>query len=423
MQNMVEPLFVVSGDGHIGAEAETYRPYFEPKYRAYIDDIEKENKRFQEISETIQPPPPEAMLEAMDPDGVWGSGEHVSGWDVKRRIQELDREGVAAEVVFPGHARAIQPLFSVVNNPWPADVRAAGVRAYHRWAADRFAESDGRIFGVADAGPCLDMAETVRELEWCADHAFVSTQPPGNTADPALPLITDRYYDPFWAVCAERGLVINAHAGFGQTPGKFWDFAEGFLKNVVGSISGSEKVGSIMQAFEGAEDSPFKLDMGPRRLVWQLVLGGVFDRHPNLKLCLTEVRADWVPANLKRLDALAAENRTPLKMTPSEYWARNCFVTPSSVHICEIDMREQIGVDNLIFGTDYPHREGTWPNTKDWIRMSFKGVAEAEARKLLAGNAIRCFGLDRDKLLPIARRIGFDPAEVLVDEPNVHRKR
>lgn len=52
--------------------------------------------------------------------------------------------------------------------------------------------------------------------------------------------------------------------------------------------------------------------------------------------------------------------------------------------------------------------------------MSFKGVAEAEARKLLAGNAIRCFGLDRDKLLPIARRIGFDPAEVLVDEPNVH---
>ena len=174
-----------------------------------------------------------------------------------------------------------------------------------------------------------------------------------------------------------------------------------------------------MQAFESPEDSPFRLDMGPRRLLWQLMLGGVFDRHPNLKFCLTEVRADWIPDTIKRLDTLAAENRSPLKMTPSEYWEQNCFVTPSSIHICEMEMRDQIGIDNLIFGTDYPHREGTWPNTRDWIRMTFKGVAEADARKVLAENAIRCFSLDRDKLLPIARRIGFEPAEVLVEEANV----
>lgn len=415
----MEPLLIVSGDGHLGAQPETYRPYLEARFRDAIADLEKENKWFQDVRYILRPNSDQATLDAVDPDGVMRGGGDEGAWDVKRRMAELDREGVAAEIVFPGHQLAIQPFFSVINNPFPPELRAAGMRAYHRWAAECFAASGGRMFGVAEAGPCLDMAETVRELQWCAQNGFVSVQPPGNTADPALPPLTDAHYEPFWAACAELGLVVNAHAGYGQAQGRFVEFAEAFLKNTVGAETVAPP-DNMMQAFESEDDSPFQLDMAPRRVIWQLMLSGVFDRHPKLKLCLTEVRADWLPSTLKRLDELAARRRTPLKMTPSEYWARNCFITPSSIHICEMEMREQIGVDNLIFGTDYPHPEGTWPNTKEWIRMTFKGASEAEARKLLGGNAIRCFGLDRDKLAAIAARIGFAPSEVLVDEANVH---
>jgi hypothetical protein len=153
------------------------------------------------------------------------------------------------------------------------------------------------------------------------------------------------------------------------------------------------------------------------------MLSGVFDRHPHLKYVITEARADWIPPTLKRLDELAARNKTPLKMKPSEYWARHCYVTPSSIHVCEVEMRHQIGIDRLMFGTDFPHPESTWPNTKDWIRATFKGVPEHEARMLLGENLIACYGLDRVKLLPVAQRIGIAPSEVLGDTHRVSQAR
>ena len=75
-------------------------------------------------------------------------------------------------------------------------------------------------------------------------------------------------------------------------------------------------------------------------------------------------------------------------------------------------MRYEIGVDQLMFGTDYPHPEGTWPNTLDWIRLSFAGVPESEARAILGETAITAYGLDRAVLAAAAERIGPAPADV-----------
>jgi predicted TIM-barrel fold metal-dependent hydrolase len=414
----MDRVLIVSGDGHIGAEPETYRPYFDPQYRDMISDLEGDNKWFTDVSKAIREPLPDEVLDAVDPDKCMRTGGASGAFDIKRRMAELDHEGVTAEIVYPGTQVAIQPFFSVVNNPWPADVRAAGMRAYHRWAAECFAESGGRMFGVAEPGPCVDMIETVKELRWCAEHGFRSAQAPGNTADPALPPLTDAYYEPFWATCAELGLVVAAHAGYGHPQGMFWEFAKNFMKQTVGAQEEIKRPASAMQALE-EKGGFFHLDMAPRRLVWQMMLGGVFDRHPSLKLALTEVRADWLPPTLRRLDELAARNPTPLKRSPSEYWASNCFITPSSIHRCEMEMRHEIGVDTLIFGTDYPHPESTWPNTREWIQITFEGVPEVEARKILGENTIRCYGLDRDKLAAIAARIGPDPSVVFA-KPNVN---
>jgi hypothetical protein len=147
--------------------------------------------------------------------------------------------------------------------------------------------------------------------------------------------------------------------------------------------------------------------------MWQLMLGGVFDRHPNLKLALVEVRADWVPPTLAHLDDRVARGDVALAMKPSEYYRRNVVVTPSSPHRCEVEMRTELGVDQFLFGQDFPHWEGTWPNTLDWIRVSFASVPEAEMRKLLGENAIEVYDLDRARLTEIAARIGPRPSDVI----------
>jgi hypothetical protein len=152
----------------------------------------------------------------------------------------------------------------------------------------------------------------------------------------------------------------------------------------------------------------FFSDPRPRRPMWQMMLGGVFDRHPDLKLMMTEVRLDWIPAMLAHLDAVYDAHRDdlPAKRRPSEYWHSNCLGGASFMHKVEVEMRDELGVETILFGRDYPHPEGTWPKTPEWLRDAFAGVPEAEARLMLGENAIRFFGLDHDTLAAIADKIG-----------------
>jgi len=138
------------------------------------------------------------------------------------------------------------------------------------------------------------------------------------------------------------------------------------------------------------------------------MLGGVFDRHPNLRLVMTEVRADWMPATLRYLDAVYELHRADLPATrmPTEYWHSNCLTSLSFVHRAEVEMRHELGIETLAFGRDYPHTEGTWPNTKAWLRDAFSRVPDNELRLILGENAVRVLGLDRAKLAEVATRIG-----------------
>ena len=245
------------------------------------------------------------------------------------------------------------------------------------------------------------MAATVDELRWAAEHGFVSVGVPGSPSDPDLPPLYDPYYEPFWAACEELDLVLSVHAG--------WGASQGSMQKVV------DEQRDILSASHQMElqKAVLSLDLGPRRVFWLLVLGGVFDRHPNLRLSLTEIRADWVPATLAHLDRRFASERLPGALRPSEYFRRNCAVTPSSIHRSEVERRHDIGVDNLLFGVDYPHYESIWPNTLDWMRAAFAGVPEAEVRAIVGENAIRWYRLDRAPLAAVAERIGPRPDDIL----------
>jgi len=150
-----------------------------------------------------------------------------------------------------------------------------------------------------------------------------------------------------------------------------------------------------------------------KRVTWQLMWGGVFDRFPALKIVLSEVHAEWVPPTLAYLDRCHAQSDAPLRLKPSEYWERNLAVVATNPRRAEIEVRQGIGINRLMIGTDFPHVEGTWPNTLDWLRATFAGVAEDEARLVLGENAIAMYGLDSAKLKEVAEQIGPSANDIL----------
>jgi hypothetical protein len=154
------------------------------------------------------------------------------------------------------------------------------------------------------------------------------------------------------------------------------------------------------------------------------MMGGIFDRFPKLKLVLSEIYGDWMPPALKHLDAQFEKHKghIPAKRKPSEYWATNGINGLSFIRKCEVELRHEIGIKQVAFGRDYPHAEGTWPNTKLWLHDAFKGVPETEVRDILGENAIRVIGLDRPKLAKIAELVGPSIEEIMGSKPALDPK-
>ncbi|MHB8467717.1 MAG: amidohydrolase family protein [Acidimicrobiales bacterium] len=415
----MERLLIFSADGHAGADIETYRSYLERRYWDALDDLAGENEEYLSVAGRPAHPTDEDMRTFDDRGAVRDNGE-FGAWDIDLRLQELDAEGIAGELIHYGTQCSTSPFFGHINRPCPPELRAAGVRAYHRWLADFMAASGGRLFGVAEPGPCTDMDETIRELEWVAERGFVSLSLPGSVADPDLPPLHDLFFEPLWAACEELGIVLSVHAGWGSAQGGFFELLAKLREMTGGSLGGErsfEETAEAITTMMSSDESPLRLDLVTRRPIWLLMAGGVFDRHPRLKLALTEIRADWVPATLAHLDRRLCRDDLPMKLAPSEYYQRHVVVAPSSIHRAEVEMRHEIGVDKMLFGVDYPHWEGVWPNTRDWIRTAFAGVPENEARMILGENAVAAYDLDRAALSAVAARVG--PAVGVLSDADV----
>jgi predicted TIM-barrel fold metal-dependent hydrolase len=406
----MERLIFVSSDSHAGVPKELWAEYLDQRYHHLLPALREDNlvyptaiyvlgarNRSQAIPEVVE--------------------AHRSGYhglhDAQIRLADMDREGVAAELIYHGDFRLGDMFHNNTNNKYPLDAWEAGVKAWNRWAADNFGFAKDRFLVVSPIGPCTTMQSTVSELEWISDHGFAGTYAPGYMRHPDLPHLLDEYWEPFWTTCEERQLPLVVHAGFG------WDQGTVFpqlrrIYDQAATAAGSTDLDALLAHADavGQESVEFFHEFSgsprPRRPMWQLMLGGIFDRHPDLKLVLSEIRADWIPATLRYLDAIYDEHRDdlPAKRRPSEYWLTNCLVGASFIHKAEVEIRHDIGIETIAFGRDYPHPEGTWPNTGDWLRDAFSSVPEEELRLMLGENAIRFLGLDRARLAEIAARIG-----------------
>jgi predicted TIM-barrel fold metal-dependent hydrolase len=407
-----DKLIVVSGDSHATLHPDTFPEYVEAEYQDLLPGVYEDNAYFAQLFGSFANFPPE-VLDVIDGDGVWRSGGVSGAWNLDRRIAEMDREGVAAEMIFPGDARALMPLSPMLRR-YPQEVVAAGGRAYHRWLTDTFGAASDRMLRVGNPGSGVDIDAMLAELRWLAEHGFVAAELP-NTSGRDLPPLDDEYFDPYWSLCDELGLAVAVHAGYGSKQCEFIDKINDIKRKM--EAAGRSDLLNEIQNTEGF----FALDYRPRRAMWQLMLGGVFDRHPDLRLYLAEIRADWMPGTLRHLDAVFERARAdvPARRKPSEYFQSNCLTSLSFVHKAEVEMRHEIGVENVLFGRDFPHAEGTWPNTADWLTDAFHDVPEPELRLMLGENAIRFFALDRAQLAAIAERVGPSIDDVTGRNPDL----
>jgi predicted TIM-barrel fold metal-dependent hydrolase len=410
---MTENVIIVSGDGHAMPPPEVLRDYLDPVARDHYDDLVRDNEKHLRIMKVFGRHTAEAD-EYIDERGSMADGGFTGGWTTSRRLQEMDAEGIAAEVIFWGHQFAVVPFFTPSTPNYSQALQAAGSRSYHRWLADHVADGKGRLLPVGDASG-TDMKVTVEELHWLGAHGFVAVQLPGHCSHPDLPPLYDRFYEPFWQTCVEQGLRVAMHAGWGQPKesiSKFYDAVLAKLGDDVDQID-IGKIGEMMMDPTEKGESPIRIDATAPRAMWQMIVGGVFDRYPDLRFVVTEVRADWVPGMMAAMEAAFEAGGAPMKKRPTDYFREHCYVAPSFTHRREVELREQIGVDRIVFGRDYPHPEGTWPNTLKWLQAAFYDVREDELRRMLGQNAIECYKLDRAKMQSIADRIGHRPSDIL----------
>ena len=155
------------------------------------------------------------------------------------------------------------------------------------------------------------------------------------------------------------------------------------------------------------------------RPFWLLLWAGVWERYPNLKFCPTESGGMLTLCVNAYFDKYLSVQRRPdevraaISLKPSDYWYRQCYVGASAHSSrAEIDDRYRIGVKNIMWGSDYPHPEGTWPASMERTRELFAGIPEDEVRLMIGGNAARVYKFDLELMNRIAAKIGPKVSEI-----------
>jgi predicted TIM-barrel fold metal-dependent hydrolase len=381
-----DPYILITADTHAGGSHAAYREYLDPKYRAAFDEWRGGYK---------------------NPEKQHYGSKKLRNWDFEIRSNDQNSQGVVGEVIFPN---TVPPFWKKPLVMPPAAVRPedyelymAGIRAHNRWLKDFCAEDPVRRAGIGVILP-NDLDDAVKEIEFIAEA--------GLRGGVLLPLISPDatwlkpLHDPAWdrvfAAIQDHDLVMNQHTGAGIP-----DHGE----SLVGQAVWMSEVTMYAQT-------------GYRHLL----LSGVYERFPKLKYILTESGCAWAGPLLKQLDGIHASIKRgvtgeikydptdwTLKKPPSEYAKEHCFYGASFPSKAELEGIDLVGEDNVLWGNDYPHYEGTYPYTLESLRLTFDGMTETRRRKLLGLNAAKLYKFDLEALKPLAARYGPTPAQV--DQP------
>ena len=294
--------------------------------------------------------------------------------DAVQRLQEQDLDGIDAEVLYP-------PVYSPIffKHDWKSkdkEAYMAFIRGYNDFIANEYtAVAPDRLITMALV-PETGVDDAIAEMERCKKMGLrgvaMAQWPNGGIS--YMP-----EDDRFFAASLDLDIRLAPHGNFGgvKPPPKG---AASITKDTLFASGGA----------------------GPSYTIGQLILNGVFDRFPKLRIYFAETQAGWLPHTLSWVDEFHRRwawytDAVPKKM-PSEYYRDQCLFS-FIVDRMAMQLRQYIGLDMLMWGSDFPHSVGSFPDTRRFLEDQFEGVPENEKRKVLVENPAEFFSLDMEREL------------------------
>jgi predicted TIM-barrel fold metal-dependent hydrolase len=276
------------------------------------------------------------------------------------RAKDQDRDGVSGEVVYG--------ILLTANNLKDPEAAAVVVRAYNDFLARFCAALPGRFAGIG----CLSGTpeQAAQEVRRCARLGLAGAE---LSLEFGMVPLWHEQWEPIWQAGAEAGIPIHLHS-IGNPVDPRW-------------MNSGKRILRLMTA---SKTTAFQVPM--LEVLGEVIWSGALERHPTLRVILGESGIGWLPYALERMDSEAEQFRDlGLRLKPSEYWRRQMAATFQDDQ-AGIDAIDRIGAETLMWGSDFPHPDGLWPDSREFIERQFAGLPPATRRKLLYDNAARIYG-------------------------------
>lgn len=362
---------IISSDSHITEPPGTYIDRIDKKYRDTAPRLVRDEKKGDLfVIDGLKHPVPMGLVaaagkkaEELTAFGVKFEDLHRGGWDPDARLADQDRDGVAAEVIYP-------TVGMLLCNHRDYDYKKACFDAYNEWIAEYCAAHPDRLIGTGQTA-MRSVDEGIEDVRKMKDLGLRGVMMPGN---PQVADYDDPIYDPFWQATLDMQMPLSFHILTSRS-------------DVVGAAPRGPKINGFLSIIRGNQD-----------IMGTFIFGGVFERNPALKIVCVEADAGWVPHYMYRMDHAYDRHRYWLKpgqtlsKKPSEYFSEHIYTTFQDDWVA-FRMKDLCNPRRLMWANDFPHSDSTWPWSQELLAKHTAHLTQEEKDWILHDNVAELYGL------------------------------
>jgi predicted TIM-barrel fold metal-dependent hydrolase len=368
---------IISADSHITEAPGTYKDYIDPAWRdkaPYITNHETLGDVY--VVDGMGSPVPMGLVAAAGkPADQIRIGQtrfeelHRGGWDPEARMKDQERDGVAAEIIYP-------TVGMVLCNHRDFDYKKACFDAYNRWIAEFCSAHPDRLIGMGQTA-MRSIDEGIDDLKQIKSLGLRGVMMPG---DPAEEDYDSPSYDRFYQAAIELEMPLSFHILTTRDQG-------------ITQPTRGPKLNGFLSIIRGCQD-----------IMGAFVLGGVFERNPELRLVCVEADAGWVPHYMYRMDHAYDRHRywlpagQKLSRKPSEYFREHIYTTFQDdwVAFKTVDLMNH---ERLMWANDFPHSDSTWPWSQELLAKHAKELTAEQRERILCRNVAELYQIDLSQLI------------------------